>query len=218
NNLLFQEHDELVTVECGYELQDFVRSMLVLGYGGMEGIEGIPGTIGGAVYMNAGAYGYNISDYIHSVKCIDSSGEIVYLSKVDCNFEYRNSLFKKNRHMDVLQVKFKLPKIDVQEATKKIEIFHIARHTYQEFAYPTLGSVFSTKRDLYGEILGVNAYEKIRLFLLKVLLKNPIVKRIRKYPTLETFNNLIIKKGLFNTTKQPVSKKTINTLINHFGC
>ncbi len=72
----------------------------------MQRLTGIPGTVGGAVYGNAGAYGQTISDSIEKVTAFDGS-EIVTLTREDCGFSYRDSSFKKN-NLIILEVYFKL--------------------------------------------------------------------------------------------------------------
>lgn len=214
NNISFSGSNE-VRVECGYYIQDFVRSALVNGLGGIEGIEGIPGTLGGAVFMNAEAYGFSISDFIVSVTCLDDSGKKIIIEKKDCEFLYRESIFKKNPNLKILYADFCLPSIKKEESQKKIEIYHIARHAYQEFSYPTLGSIFSTRKNIYLTMLKVKGFFYYYLGLvLKLIFRNPLIKRIRKYPSFEEMNFLILRSGYFKETRQKISKKTINTLIN----
>ena len=71
---------------------------------------GIPGTVGGAVYGNAGAYGQTISDHIKGVSVFDGGGK-VFLEKKDCIFGYRTSGFKKNNSI-ILEVEFDFPEGD----------------------------------------------------------------------------------------------------------
>jgi len=210
----FSCEGDVFTVDCGYSTQEFVRSALVAGCGGIEGLEGIPGTVGGAIFMNAAAYGYSISDYIENVRCMDNYGTVMNLNKEDCRFSYRHSTFKDNPSLTILSATFRLPKVDKELSEKKIEAFHIARHSYQEFVYPTLGSLFSTPRDIYAEVIGRDKIALAVLFLLKLVLKNPIAKRIRKYPSLRVFNNYILTRGFLRRVEQPISKKTLNTMIN----
>lgn len=110
------------------ELVDFtIRNSL----GGMEKLTGISGTIGGAIFGNAGAYGQTICDHLKEIKCLDpSSGKIVTLHKSDCGFGYRDSGFKRN-NLIILEATFEFEPSDVtilkQESTeilKKRERFN----------------------------------------------------------------------------------------------
>src|SRR5690606_4337201 len=99
-NLIVNER--CVTVECGYSLQDLVRVALVNGLGGLEGLEGVPGTVGGALFMNAGAYGFTISDCLAAVTVITPEGNICKLSKEDCGFKNRSSIFREQEGYIIL--------------------------------------------------------------------------------------------------------------------
>jgi len=83
-----------------------VDQMNSRGLAGMECLAGIPGSVGGAVYGNAGAYGQTISDYLVGMKTLNK-----FWLKSECNFGYRESIFKKNREI-ILEVEFDLPKGD----------------------------------------------------------------------------------------------------------
>ena len=88
----------------GMMLNDLVDQMNEQGLAGMECLAGIPGTVGGAVYGNAGAYGQTISDHLAGVTTLSG-----YWPKEKCEFSYRESVFKKNKEI-ILEVKFDLPK------------------------------------------------------------------------------------------------------------
>lgn len=201
-------------VGCGYALADLVRVALVNGYGGIEGLEGVPGTIGGGIVMNAGAYGYSISDYLVSVTCVDISGEIVTFDKASCRFTYRDSLFKGGGYI-ILSAIFKLPQADRRKSADKIEIFHMARHSYQEFAFPNLGSMFSLRKDFYREIMSSSFLYSSFCLVLKVLYKNPLSKFIsRKRPNNIIFNRLAMHCMSISSAAYKPSVKSMNILIN----
>lgn len=104
-----REGDRLI-VKAGTVLQVLVDLSILHGLSGLEKLAGIPGTVGGAVYGNAGAYGQTISDTISQVKAFDSQN-ILTLKKDQCQFNYRDSVFKKNR-MIILEVSFTLDTFD----------------------------------------------------------------------------------------------------------
>ena len=111
------KHRNFLTVKGGTPLKDFVSYSIAQGLGEIEKLAGIPGTIAGAVYGNAGAYGQTISDCIRGVICFDGR-EIVRLDKEECEFTYRNSGFKRNM-LTILEVIFKLPYQDTRTLEKE---------------------------------------------------------------------------------------------------
>ncbi len=203
----------VVEVDSGYSLQDFVRIAVLEEADGFEGLEGIPGSIGGGVCMNAGAYGYAISQNIISVDCIDENGELITLTKENCEFSHRKSRFQSNDFI-ILCARFKFVKGRVEEIADNIETFHIARHSYQEFVYPNLGSMFSIGGDPYGALLKHDGrLEKIIYYAFKLLYKNPLMKFVnRKKPRNTAMNNLFLDK--FKHTQYTPSNKSLNILIN----
>ena len=102
-----------VRAEAGEKWHDFVLWTLQQGLGGLENLSLIPGTVGAAPIQNIGAYGVEMQDHFHQLSAFDFlTGEIVTLDKTDCQFAYRDSIFKhayKDR-MVILSVSFALPK------------------------------------------------------------------------------------------------------------
>ncbi|MFO3722733.1 UDP-N-acetylmuramate dehydrogenase [Pseudomonas sp. HLMP] len=206
---------EVFKLECGYSLQDFVRVALINGKGGIEGLEGVPGTLGGGIFMNAGAYGYTISDHLVSVDVISPQGDMIVLTKDQCEFNNRSSFFKKHADHIIVSAKFELPSVDHSVSAKKIETYHIARHSYQEFAYPNLGSMFSVRGDFYKEFLKGSAFFYFTCMALKLLLKNPLSKFIqRKRPHNKAFNRLAMYFLGGGARAYTPSVKSMNILIN----
>lgn len=100
----------VLNVDSGLNLQHLVDYSIANNLSGLQKLTGIPGTLGGAVFGNAGAYGQTISDYIREVCCLNpQTGEILTLQKDECGFDYRDSIFKKNGYI-ILRVLFKLDK------------------------------------------------------------------------------------------------------------
>lgn len=101
----------VLKVKSGTPLQDLVDYSIAQGLSGLHKLTGIPGTVGGAVFGNAGAYGQTISDYIddfREIVCLHPTTlEIVTLPKDECEFDYRDSIFKKNK-LIILEISFKL--------------------------------------------------------------------------------------------------------------
>jgi len=127
-----------VIVGVGENLTKFISKLNRLGFAGMEKMVGIPGTIGGAIYGCAGAYGQDISNCLVRVKVFDGSSKlkgndkkIFWLSKKQCKFSYRESIFKKKKNLVILAAEFKF-KNDDPEKLKKIsrEIIKLREEKY----------------------------------------------------------------------------------------
>ncbi len=109
---------------------------------GLEFACGIPGTVGGCVRMNAGAYGGEMKDVVESVTYLDSDGNIKKILNKDMEFDYRHSVFGNHKDWIILSVTFALKKGDVEEISKLMESNALARRTKQPLEYPNFGSVF----------------------------------------------------------------------------
>jgi UDP-N-acetylmuramate dehydrogenase len=88
---------ECVTVDAGAELQELVDFTTAGGLKGLETLAGIPGSVGAAVYGNAGAYGHSISERVRAVRFFDGEG-VRELDNAGCEFRYRESIFKRTKH------------------------------------------------------------------------------------------------------------------------
>ncbi|MDR0850664.1 MAG: UDP-N-acetylmuramate dehydrogenase [Christensenellaceae bacterium] len=110
------------------------------GFGGMEFSFGIPGTVGGAVFMNAGAYGGQMSEWIFKVYYTD--GNKVFIKRVaDLEFGYRTSCFC-GKDLIILKVVFKIQKSDTKTVTQKCKEYLQKRIASQPYTMPSAGSVF----------------------------------------------------------------------------
>ncbi|MDI6766572.1 MAG: UDP-N-acetylmuramate dehydrogenase [Bacteroidota bacterium] len=131
--------ENCVNVEAGISLNQFVDFCIRHGLKGVEMLAGIPGTIGGAIKMNAGAYGGEISDYLLGVEII-RGGLIVNLKKAEIGFEYRFASFE---HDDViLSASFQLPVGNYDELMKIRNDLLLQRNKKHPVNYPNCGSVF----------------------------------------------------------------------------
>ena len=98
-----------VKVSSGYNWDRFVRFCIKNSLYGLENLSGIPGTIGAGPIQNIGAYGEEISDYIEHIEVFNlKTGNVEILNNMNCNFDYRDSLFKKHKHLFIKNVFFKL--------------------------------------------------------------------------------------------------------------
>lgn len=109
--------DSVVTVGSGTKLRELIHFTIEKGLSGMEKLAGIPGTVGGAIYGNAGGYGETISDNLLRIKVFDGK-KIFWMDKKECNFSYRESIFKKNKFL-VLEAEFKLQKSNYEKVKEK---------------------------------------------------------------------------------------------------
>jgi len=206
-----------IKVDAGYALQDLVRVAILNQSIGYEGLEGIPASVGGSIFMNAGAYGFQIADNLVSVECINDKNELQIFDKDDCKFSYRNSIFM-NKKLIILRAIFSLKKGNKKTIEKNVETFHIARHLYQDFVYPNLGSMISINQDIYKIIFQKDPLYYAVYMLFKYTFKNPISKFfLRKKPNNRIFNWLLYKylnNKLNIKLKYSSSIKSANILIN----
>ena len=98
-----------VKVSSGYNWDRFVTFCIKNSLYGLENLSGIPGTVGAGPIQNIGAYGEEISDYIEHIEVFNlKTGNVEILNNMNCNFDYRDSLFKKYKHLFIKNVFFKL--------------------------------------------------------------------------------------------------------------
>lgn len=109
---------------------------------GLEFASGIPGTLGGAIKMNAGAYGGEMKDVIYSTTYIDESLNIRTISQKEHKFAYRNSIFNEKRDWIILSSVIKLKNGNAEEIQSKIEENRKLRNDKQPLNYPSAGSIF----------------------------------------------------------------------------
>jgi len=140
-NIQINEENNVVKVGAGNTLAEVAQILLKNDLTGMEELAGIPGSIGGAIRMNAGAHGKEIKDIIVSATVIDYSGNIKTLSNEEMKFEYRNSIFSKEKYI-VLEAELQLNKGNKEEIKQKMQDFAIWRKEHQPLEYPNAGSTF----------------------------------------------------------------------------
>lgn len=113
------------------------------GLSGLEFAHGIPGTVGGGVYMNAGAYGGEISQVLKNCLVFDQiDGYIFLLNASECEFSYRHSIFMDNKNLIVLFATFELKDGDPDEIKAKMDEYKAKRMASQPLEYPSAGSTF----------------------------------------------------------------------------
>jgi len=120
-DIIYDEENVRVICSSGVILKDFVRELALKGWAGLESIGNIPGTVGGAIVGNAGAYGRSISEEVEWISIVDPEGEIIKEDKDFFKFEYRTSRIKQGYKAVILEVCFKLYKRNPNELLKVIE-------------------------------------------------------------------------------------------------
>jgi len=144
NNELKIKNNEIIC-GAGVQLSELVRFSVDNGLTGLEWAAGIPGTVGGAVRGNAGAFGSDISKSIKEVKIFqikNKESRIKNFSNKQCKFKYRESIIKKNPDMIILEVQLKLKKGKNKAEQKKIVANIINQRTGKQPRKPSAGSVF----------------------------------------------------------------------------
>lgn len=119
---------------------------------GLEFAYGIPGTIGGALYMNAGAYGGEMSQVVVSATAIDSNGNLKELSREDMNLAYRTSIFK-NTDLTIVNVKLMLKPGSSADIKAAMDDFFGRRRDKQPLEFPSAGSTFKRPEGYFAGAL-----------------------------------------------------------------
>ncbi len=138
---------EFVTAESGATLAQIAKLSFRANLTGLEEISGIPGTVGGGVIMNAGAYGGEMKDSVYTVRAVDKDNQVLTLTNEECEFSYRDSRLQREG-MIVLEVVFKLQPGNPDEIKMKYDDFTHRRTSKQPLDKRSGGSTF--KRPVGG--------------------------------------------------------------------
>ena len=137
----------VVTAGCGVPLGKLAFQLLNESISGFEFASGIPGTIGGAIRMNAGAYGSEMKDIVVETKCMDYEGNTFVLNNEQQEFEYRKSIFKAKKYI-VLETKMQLTQVEDNSVIKqKMDEYKNSRLEKQPIEFPSAGSTFKRGTD-----------------------------------------------------------------------
>ena len=137
----YEIEDESLYVEAGCMINKISNDLVNLGYSGLDFACGIPGTIGGSIYGNAGCYGSSISDVLISVRVFNGE-KVVELSNKELKFDYRYSMLKEHKDYIVLSAIFKIEKSNVLELKELVKERQEKRMSSQDLTHPSNGSVF----------------------------------------------------------------------------
>lgn len=201
-----------VMAEAGAKLPELTRRALVWGLSGFEGLEGIPGTVGGAVVMNAGAYECEIRDCLISIHALRRDGTFCEMSREELRMDYRSSLLReRSGEYILLRAFFSAHRGDPQKIFERMELLHAKRHKYQDFIYPTLGSLFSMPLN-YALGHSDKRY-RIMLRLISIIFYS---KKFRRETPMNQrlLNRFICRYFGWQFDVPPFSDKTMNCLTN----
>lgn len=135
---------EVLEAEAGCSLQQLVQFSIRKGLTGLEPLWGIPGTVGGGLAMNAGAWGTELKDVVHSVTFMNEVGESVERSRSRLRFSYRRLAFPSS--WVILKGSFHLRKGKKEEILERVKSFSEMRRRTQPLDYPSAGSIFKNPR------------------------------------------------------------------------
>jgi len=156
-----------IIAEAGTRLGDLVNASVEKSLTGLEWATGIPGTVGGAINGNAGAFGKSMKDVVRTVEVFDikklkielplpkeakvkkrtsSSSPFKELGNKDCKFDYKDSIFKKNKNLIILSAKIKIKKGNKDKITEKIKKYLEYKKNTQPLNFPSAGSVFKNPK------------------------------------------------------------------------
>jgi len=152
-----------VTAQAGAMLQDLVDFAIDRGLKGLETLAGIPGSVGGAVYGNAGAYGHSISERVSRARIHDGAA-VRDIDNVACDFRYRESVFKRNKTWIILEVTLALAPASREELRATAERIVTARNEKFPPEMKCAGSIFKNLllADLPGAVAGQVPKEVVR--------------------------------------------------------
>ena len=144
--------DGIISCSAGVSLMKVCRTALKNSLSGLEFAYGTPGSVGGAVYMNAGAYGGEIKDVIVSCKAVSRDGVVTEFKKEDMLLGYRTSVFNSNDYI-ILSAKFRLIADNPDNIKSRMDDFMNRRKTKQPLEYPSAGSVFKRPEGYFAGAL-----------------------------------------------------------------
>lgn len=206
-------NENTVCVESGVMLPTFARTMLHKGITGFSGLVGVPGSIGGAVFMNASCYGCAISDYLIEVICLDDQGVKHRFNHEDLELSWRKSAFhEKLQNFVIVSATFKVVTSgEIEEKNQESEI-RTHRKMYQENKLPNLGSTFATQ-DIYSDISRKNRGFGVCLLLVRLIVHILPGNHHHRFAYLAR-KLVLLYFGLSNTDEIGYSESTFNCVVN----
>lgn len=151
----FSVERNVIKADCGASLSKISAAAQRAGLTGLEFAYGIPGTVGGGIVMNAGAFGGNLSDVVISSICYDTKNETIRkIDGAEHQFRYRDSIYQKNPNLIVLAVMMRLSQGKMEDIVSKMNENIKTRKEKQPLEFPSAGSVFKRPIGYYaGELI-----------------------------------------------------------------
>ena len=150
-----------IIVDAGLPLSEVVGEAAKNEFSNLEWAAGIPGTVGGAVYGNAGAFGGEIKNVIKTVtvlEILDFGFKTKSFKNKDCKFSYRNSLFRKNKKYIIIKAEIEFQRGKIENIKEKIKKNILYRNEHHPFEFPSAGSIFKNPE------IGVESLKLIKKF------------------------------------------------------
>lgn len=141
--------DDIIVAKAGTTMAQLSHFAMENNMTGLEFASGIPGTVGGGIIMNAGAYGGEMRQITYRVKAVTKEGEVIYLSNSDMEFEYRNSKAKREGYI-ILQAEFRLHHGEKTVIEGIMRDLAGKRRDKQPLEYPSAGSTFKRPQGYYA--------------------------------------------------------------------
>jgi UDP-N-acetylmuramate dehydrogenase len=145
----YRIHGNKVYVQAGMLLSTLSKKIAKASLTGFEFASGIPGTVGGAIYMNAGAYGGEMKDIVEYAKVLDCDGKVQKIMNKDLELGYRKSIVSEKNYI-VLSVCFALKKGDIDKINNEIQLLDEKRISKQPLDLPSAGSTFKRPEGYYA--------------------------------------------------------------------
>lgn len=138
-----QIQGEKIICGAGVLINKILGLVTAKGLTGLEWAAGIPGTIGGAIFGNAGAFGFETKDIVENVKVLNLKDfKITEFQNEKCQFSYRSSIFKERKNYIILQTELRLRQSEGEDVRKKIKENLLYRKGKHPLEYPSVGSIF----------------------------------------------------------------------------
>lgn len=147
-----QIQNNIIEAESGITLSALAKKAADRGLSGLEFASGIPGSLGGAIYMNAGAYGGEMKDVLQEVTVMDTTGKILYLDRAELELGYRSSIFQ-YKSWTILKAVLQLEEKSPEEIKSRMRELAEQRTAKQPLDMPSAGSAFKRPEGHYAAAL-----------------------------------------------------------------
>lgn len=161
----FQILNSKIYIGAGAKLEDIVKLSAKESLAGIEWAAGIPGTVGGAVYGNAGAFDAVMADVIESVEVLDSKNlKVKTFFKKDCKFSQKDTVFKNKKNLIILSAIFKLKKGNKKEIQEKIKKYLSYRKKNHPLNFSSAGCAFKNYKGMIKKTKLLKEFPKLKEF------------------------------------------------------